>query len=303
MDGGPQSVLLARAHKGMVAPSRCVFAQMWIGLWLVAQPAYLWGPSPDAIPLLERTPAPVNAARAPAEGFGAWLRSLPTKPGHPAVHLYDGRQKRRQDVHALVLDLDVGAQDLQQCADAVIRLRAEYLWATGRAEELCFRFTSGHPAWWRDYAAGRRPQIQGQRVTWEPFAAPDNGRGNFRRYLDLVFTYAGTRSLAKELRPVRAVEVRPGDVWLQGGAPGHAVLVVDVARWGDRNYLMLAQSYMPAQEVHVLKAPDGGVWFEHQAGQGLRTPEWDFGPRDLFRFEDRGCPPWPKSEGRASVDG
>lgn len=276
---------------------------MWIGLWLLAQPGYLWGPSPDAVPLLERTPPPPKSSRVSTEGFGAWLRKLPTKPGRPPVHLHDGRKKGRQDVHALVLDLDVGTQDLQQCADAVIRLRAEYLWAAGRSDEVCFRFTSGHPAWWRDHAAGRRPRIQGQRVALEQVAASDKGRGNFRRYLDLVFTYAGTRSLARELRPVKETEVRPGDVWLQAGSPGHAVLVVDVARSQERTYLLLAQSYMPAQEVHVLKAPDGGVWFELRPDQGLRTPEWDFGPSDLYRFEDQGCPPWPKSEGRGSVSG
>jgi hypothetical protein len=276
---------------------------MWIGLWLLAQPAYLWGPSPDAVPLLERTPPPLEASRVSTQGFGAWLRALPTQPGRPPVHLHDGRKKGRQDVHALVLDLDVGTQDLQQCADAVIRLRAEYLWAAGRSDEVCFRFTSGHAAWWRDHAAGRRPRIQGQRVTLEQVAASDQSRGNFRRYLDLVFTYAGTRSLARELRRVKETEVQPGDVWLQTGSPGHAVLVVDVARSPERTYLLLAQSYMPAQEVHVLKAPDGGVWFELRPDQGLRTPEWDFGPRDLYRFEDQGCPPWPKSGGRGSVSG
>ncbi len=280
-----------------------VSVMLVLALLVLGQAPYPWGPSPEALPLRERMPTPAGAERLPSPGFGEWLRSLPTRPGHPAVHLYDGRLKGRQDVHALVLDLDVGSVDLQQCADAVIRLRAEYLWAAGRTEELCFRFTSGHPAWWRDFAAGRRPRIQGQRVTFEPVAARDEGRANFRRYLDLVFTYAGTRSLAKELRPIPSTEVRPGDVWLQAGSPGHAVLVVDVARGTTHSYLMLAQSYMPAQEVHVLKAPDGGAWFELRPEQGLRTPEWDFGPTDLHRFEDRGCPPWPKSEGRGSVSG
>jgi hypothetical protein len=40
------------------------------------------------------------------------------------VLLYNGAPKFRQDVHAAVIDIDVGTRDLQQCADATMRLRA-----------------------------------------------------------------------------------------------------------------------------------------------------------------------------------
>ena len=76
----------------------------------------------------------------------------------------------------------------------------------------------------------------------------------FRRYLDMVFNYAGTLSLSKELIALPYKNLQPGDVLIQGGSPGHAVVVMDVAvnRDGKKLYL-LAQSYMPAQEIHVLK--------------------------------------------------
>lgn len=256
---------------------------------VVGQASYPWGPAAEALPLSPRTPPPTGAERVPTNGFGEWLRTLPTRPGRPAVHLYDGRLKGRQDVHDLVLDLDVGSVDLQQCADAVMRLRAEYLWASGRADEVCFGSTSGQALWWRDYALGQRTKVQGQQLVLGPQASPKADHDTFRRYLDVVFTYAGTRSLTKALQRVPPREVIPGDVWIQPGSPGHAVLVLDVARSADRIYLLLAQSYMPAQEVHVLRAPNGGPWFELLPGQGLRTPEWDFGPLDLHRFEDEPC--------------
>jgi hypothetical protein len=42
----------------------------------------------------------------------------------------------------------------------------------------------------------------------------------------------------------------PGHVLIQGGSPGHAVLLVDAA--GERLYLP-AQSTMPARDIHRLK--------------------------------------------------
>jgi hypothetical protein len=51
----------------------------------------------------------------------------------------------------------------------------------------------------------------------------------------------------------------------------------------------LAQSYMPAQEIHVLKNPlDGaiGPWYRVPA-ETLVTPQWTFESTDLKRFDDR----------------
>ena len=58
--------------------------------------------------------------------FGYYLRSLQFDPDN-IVHLYNGQPKNTQNMAYKVLNIDVGHKDLQQCADAVIRLRAEYL--------------------------------------------------------------------------------------------------------------------------------------------------------------------------------
>lgn len=264
-----------------------------LGLLLAAP--HPWTPAPDAPSLEARVAPPPGYRRVdlPAGSFGAWLRALPTRPGRGTVRLHDGREKGNQAAHHLVFDIDVGSRDLQQCADAAMRLRAEYLRAAGREEDICFRYTSGDAIPWRRWAAGERPRVRGNRVRWEAGAPASRSYREFRRYLDAIFTYAGSKSLSGELHAgVELSRVAPGDVFIQGGFPGHAVLVMDAAEddRGRRVYL-LAQSYMPAQEIHLLDNPAAdGPWYDAQAKGRVVTPEWTFEPSDLRRFDERGCP-------------
>jgi len=244
--------------------------------------------------LAERIAPPAGFRRAPAApgSFGAWLRGLPLHPGRPPVHLFDGRLKGNQEAHHAVVRLDVGTRDLQQCADAVMRLRAEFLRDRGCDGDIAFRFTSGDRAAWTDWRRGLRPRIAGNRVTWRPAAAADGSYASFRRYLETVFTYAGSASLAKELEKVEdPAHLAAGDVFIQGGFPGHAVLVADVAEDGrGRRAFLLVQSYMPAQEVHVLRNPadPASPWYPARSSGELETPEWRFRYEDLRRFPG-GC--------------
>ena len=48
-----------------------------------------------------------------------------------------------------VLDIPVGKKDLQQCADAVMRLRAEYLFEQKRYPEIVFTDNNGKPYEWK----------------------------------------------------------------------------------------------------------------------------------------------------------
>jgi hypothetical protein len=251
---------------------------------------YPWLPAASETDTLAARIAPpagyVREDAAP-DSFAGWLRGLPLKPGRPAVRLFDGRLKGNQDAHFAVIDIDVGRRDLQQCADAVIRLRAEYLFASGRAERVAFRFTSGHPAEFARWARGERPVVRGSSVRWTAQAAADASHASFRRYLDTVFTYAGSSSLAGELTAIDASQLAAGDVFIRPGFPGHAVLVVDTARdpRSGRRVFLLAQSYMPAQEIHVLRNPEKEhPWYALDFGDRLVTPEWTFSRRELRRF-------------------
>lgn len=254
---------------------------------LLAQ-AYPWLAEGAARERLEtRFPPPAGYAREPVDGFAAWLRGLPLLPGRPAVLLHDGRPKGNQEAHAAVVDLDVGRRNLQQCADAVMRLRAEYLFAAARSGEIAFSATSGDTLDFARWARGDRPRLRGARLVWGPGARGDASHASLRRYLDVVFTYAGSQSLSRELRRVPLAELAAGDVFVQGGFPGHAVLVVDVARdpASGRRVFLLAQSYMPAQQVHVLRSPGRrDAWYPLEFTGPLVTPEWTFAREALHRF-------------------
>ena len=236
-----------------------------------------------------RVPAGYRRVPLRKGSFGHWLRYLPLKATGSPVLLHDGTRKRNQDAHVAVLDLDVGNRNLQQCADAVIRLRAEYLFAAKRQADIRFHFTSGDEAVFSSWARGDRPLVQGNRVQWRRRGAADASHASLRRYLDIVFSYAGTLSLARELKARQPAHLQVGDVFIRGGSPGHAVLVVDVAfhpPTGERVFL-LVQSYMPAQDIHVLKNPaaDGlSPWYRIPTDGPLRTPEWTFRMRELKRF-------------------
>jgi hypothetical protein len=266
-----------------------------------ARLTYAWPQPAGCQPLAERIAPPPGFTRtpAPAGSFATWLRGLPLQPGRPAVHLFNGRLKGNQEAQHAVVAIDVGGRDLQQCADAVIRLRAEYLWNRGCNEHLAFRLTNGDLAAWSRWRAGERPSVRGNTVNWRATAAPAEDHTTFRRFLDFVFSYAGTLSLARELvRVDDPSQIEIGDVFIQGGSPGHAVLVVDVAAdAADVRVFLLAQSYMPAQEIHVLRNPsdDGSPWYRAAASGALPTPEWGFEHTDLHRFVPLPCEPVPSS--------
>lgn len=255
-----------------------------VGCWLLvlssqaalANSDYAWhdsGTNPTIT--LEQAMAPppgfVRQAVAP-NSWAAWLRGLPMKPSGSPVMLYNGIKKPRQDVHAGVIDIDVGRRDLQQCADAIMRLRAEWLFANKRPTRIAFNDTKGRPM---RYSVGRGASYK-----------------SFRKYMIRVFAYAGTYSLERELQPKSMSEIAIGDVVIKGGFPGHAVLVVDMAvnpNTKTRKFL-LSQSYMPAQDIHILKNPSdptGGPWYDVRPGERLKTPEWEFAADALRTWPSR----------------
>ncbi len=224
--------------------------------------------------------------------FPEYLRNLPLKPYGAHVLYYDGSTKANNDTYAAVVDMAIGKKDLHQCADAVMRLRAEYLWHEKRYNDIHYNFTNGFRVDYANWMKGKRMVIDGNKTYWVDKRSPSNTYQDFWAYMELIFTYAGTLSLSKELAPVELKDIRIGDVFIRGGSPGHAVIVIDMAENPntDEKVFLLAQSYMPAQETQILQNPvnpDLSPWYAlSEVGEKLYTPEWTFSTKDLKRFKE-----------------
>lgn len=252
---------------------------------------YCW-PGADTVAgsICTRFNVPETYHRSIAEkgSFAMWLRHLPLLQNGSPVMLYNGKPKPNQSAHLAVVNIDVGNRDLQQCADAVMRLRAEYLFAEKRYSDIAFHYTNGERCSYTEWCNGTRINTVkgGKDQTSQRAELTDHNA--FRQFMDNVFMYAGTLSLSREMKSVRIDDMQIGDVFIKGGSPGHACLVADMAinSKGEKVFLLL-QSYMPAQRIQVLQNPSaqaGVPWYPVKFGDELITPEWTFKASELKRF-------------------
>ena len=220
----------------------------------------------------------------PEDSWPAFLQNLSVIDS-PVVD-YRGEKVRNQWKSAGILRYDVGNRDLQQCADALIRLRAEYLFARKRYSEIGFHFVSGDYYRFEEYISGRRPVASGNGVRFVQGAAAAKDHASLRRYLDLVYTYASTISLARKLKKADSLEV--GTIVVYAGSPGHCFIIIDEARDGDgKKVFRLAEGYSPAQSIYVLRNPgslEKSPWQRLPKGT-IETASYTFTSYELRKFE------------------
>ncbi|TJX14921.1 hypothetical protein E9840_04255 [Tissierella creatinini] len=246
--------------------------------------------NPEGITIGERylTPEEYKRVELAEDSFGQYLRNSKLKPYGEKVLYYDGREKNKTNVYDSVFDVDIGDRDLHQCADAIMLLRGEYLYSQKLYDKLHFNFVSGFKADYSKWMDGYRIKVEGNKVTYYKTSQPSNTYEDFRNFMNMVFAYSGTLSLEKELEPVEVRDMEIGDVFIVGGSPGHAIIVVDMAtnESGDKIFMM-AQSYMPAQETQLLINPkDESIspWYKLNDEERLITPEWTFEWDNIKRF-------------------
>ncbi|PQA95588.1 hypothetical protein B0A69_04205 [Chryseobacterium shigense] len=246
----------------------------------------------DKNTIRERFSAPEGYTWAESQpgSFGYFIENFKLKPYGTPILKYDGTPIATQDVHEAVFDIDTGNKDLQQCADAAIRLRAEYLYKAKKFDEIRFHFTSGDLVSWNDYKNGIRAFVNGNSVSFRKTADFDDSYPNFRKYLDLIFNYAGTISLNKETKPVAATsDLKTGDILITPGSPGHIVFISGVCqnKEGEKLFL-LSQGFTPAQSIHMLSNPfDKNIssWYRLDVNSSeTKTARYFFKPTNFRSF-------------------
>ncbi len=185
-----------------------------------------------------------------------------------------------------MLDIDIGKKDLIQCADAAMKLRADFLFQKKQYDKIKFTATCGSELLFKNWLKGTRWKEKGNRLmTYNINKEATNVQTDYYTFMQFAFSYCGTYSLSKQLKAVNNIDsIKSGDVFVQGGFPGHAITVMAVAENNTgKKIFLLSQGYMPAQDIHILKNEndtDLSPWYDLSELYPLFTPEWQF---------DRGC--------------
>ena len=227
-----------------------------------------------------------------AEGDSAysnWLLDLRLKK-NKTVYLYNGKLKSNQDAQYGVLDIDIGKKDLVQCADAAMKLKADYLFEKHLYDQIKFLTTSGNEISFENWRRGMRWKVQGAKlVSYNINKEGIEKEKDYASFMEFVFTYCGTYSLSKQLKAVNdSRSLQPGHLFVYGGFPGHVVTVMAVAKnEKDEKIFLLSQGYMPAQDIHILKNyadPGLSPWYSIADIYPLYTPQWQFERGSLRRW-------------------
>jgi hypothetical protein len=223
--------------------------------------------------------------------YAEWLRGLPLAAAGTPVKNHKGDEVRPGDDEyvAAVIAIDAGRIDLQQSPDVVVRLHAEWLWSKKDVEGIDYRGATNLDMPFSRWIKGQRLIAAGASVFWQVRVKPaEADHAMLREYLDSVFTWANSTSLAQQSAHVEPDQLTAGDFFLHSGSPGHAVVVLDVAhkKSGER-IALLGQALNPAQNIHVLRPGRSTAWFSLRPGRPVLTPYTDEFPWEGLRRLER----------------
>lgn len=247
--------------------------------------------NPEGTTLETRILPPEGYSRKEEKNYSltTYLRTYAMKKDRARVLLYNGSEKPNQLAHVAVFQLPLGNRNLQQCADSIIRIYAEYYWSQKKYDKIAFHFTNGFLATYKKWQEGYRIKVDGNQVSWVKSGSFDDSYESFVKYLDTVFCYAGTLSMGEESKSIALSDLQVGDVFLKSGSPGHVVMVVDICEnpQGKKAFL-LAQGFMPAQEFHVLKSEyesEDPWYYLEDVTYPFHTPQYTFDKGSLRRLD------------------
>ena len=246
--------------------------------------------NPSGKTLVKRvlTPEGYKRIKSKKGSFDAFLRNYKLKPDGSPVLLYNGNEKGNQSAHIAVFKLPIENEDLQQCADTIMRVYGEYYYKNKAYNKITFPLGTGFVADFDKWRKGYAISINGNSISWVASSRNNSSYDSFKRFMRIVFAYSGTLNMDNASKKITLSEARVGDIFIRGGSPGHVVMIADICKnaEGKKAYL-LAQGYMPAQEFQILKNPlheENPWYYEDEIKYPLKTPEYSFEEGSLRRY-------------------
>lgn len=261
--------------KRIVKVLLCLLAVVLLGVILMGGWIYYGGKVSNCYnyATIGDIPTPFGYERISGDdaNYSKFLRSLPLKERGSRLICYTGEEAPYQVLNYAVVDIPL-LSNYEQCADACMRLRSEYLFRSGKYDAICFRDVNGKTL---KYVGGA-------------------SRKALEKYLIKTYGIASTFSLSRDLKVRPLKDMQPGDIFVypkpENKPCGHAVMVVDVAvnpKTGKKAFL-LAQGNTPAQSIHVVRNfqnPIQSPWFFlDEDAEELFLSVFNFKDKDLRKF-------------------
>ena len=239
--------------------------------------------------IISRINTPQGYTRIETDSFGEFVRNYILKEEGSPILKYNGSENVNQNSHVAVFALPIENEDLQQCADSVMRMYAEYYYQRKEYDKISFHFVDGFKATYSKWVEGYRIKVGERSSSWVKSASYDDSYTSFKKFMRIVFAYASTLSMEKEAKSIDIKDIQIGDIFIQGGSPGHVVMIVDICEnnKGEKAFL-LAQGLMPAQEFHIMKNPrnDNDPWYyESEVTYPYKVKGYTFKEGSLKRLE------------------
>jgi hypothetical protein len=202
----------------------------------------------------------------PSLSFSSFLQNLPVSDSSII------RDHRRQiinssfyNVLAVVNIPLLFNDDLEQCADFAMRLRAEYYKTANKLDGLYLFDYNGNKQFYKTSGL------------------------SYEKFLRKMFANSNSYSLKKGCIGIAKEELRPGDLIVQNvdGGIGHVSVIVNscTSKKGQRLFL-IGYSFMPAQQFHIEHAGSYGMdgWFTLDGYIRYLKDNLDYGEPVLRRF-------------------
>ena len=106
--------------------------------------------------------------------FAHFLQNYPLKKNGSPILLYNGKKKFNQSSQIGVFKLPLENENLQQCADSVMRVYAEYYGHTKQYDKIQFHLSDGFLLSYNKWREGNRVVIKNDHASYVKSASYDD---------------------------------------------------------------------------------------------------------------------------------